>query len=168
MLLSFFYLLPTHLHFFMGTVYMSEVSFDKNPSVLDIDSVGIYKDGSWKQTNVPKAVFDTIDGKRQIFVKKPTSSYMTGDLWIISESDCTNGKIIVNGITYNANSTLIAVLPNGVTERTSFTESDWTDISTQDGIVALDQSTQALNKFSDIANDSKITPTEKQSIKLFP
>ena len=47
MLLSFFYLLPTHLHFFMGTVYMSEVSFDKNPSVLDIDSVGIYKDGSW-------------------------------------------------------------------------------------------------------------------------
>ena len=128
----------------------------------------IYKNGEWQPTNVPKAVFDTIDGKRQIFVRKPssTSKYMTGDLWIISESDCTNAKIIVNGITYNANSTLIAVLPNGVTERTSFTESDWTDISTQDGIVALDQSTQALNKFSDIANDSKITPTEKQSIKL--
>ena len=128
----------------------------------------IYKNGEWQPTNVPKAVFDTIDGKRQIFVRKPssTSKYMTGDLWVISESDCTNGKIIVNGITYNANSTLIAVLPNGVTERTSFTESDWTDISTQDGIVALDQSTQALNKFSDIANDSKITPTEKQSIKL--
>ena len=100
--------------------------------IVSSNVTSIYKNGEWQPTNVPKAVFDTIDGKRQIFVKKPTSSYMTGDLWIISESDCTNGKIIVNGITYNANSTLIAVLPNGVTERTSFTESDWTDISTQD------------------------------------
>jgi hypothetical protein len=97
---------------------------------------------------------------------------MTGDLWVISKSDCTYNSstakycITVNGTTYEDNTTLVAVLPSGTTERTSYVESDWVDISTHDGIIALDQSTQALGLLDDIASDSKITPSEKQQIKL--
>lgn len=127
----------------------------------------------WKFMNVPKSVFDDIDGKRQVFIKKPTSTsaYMNGDLWRIDRSDCTYNSttqkytITVNGTVYEENTTLIAILPTGTTSRSGFVASDWTDISTHDGIVALDQSTQALGLLDDIASDGKITASEKQDLK---
>ena len=119
----------------------------------------------WNEVeNVPDSVFDLIDGKRQIFVSKPTNvAYRTGDLWIVNAND---GTITINGVTYKENSTLVAILPNGVKERTTFTLSDWHDISTHDGIVALDKSTEALSLLGDISSDQKITPSEKQQLKL--
>lgn len=41
----------------------------------------IYKDGSWIEMAIPDAVFDTIDGKAQIFVVQPTPPYNIGDTW---------------------------------------------------------------------------------------
>ena len=38
----------------------------------------------WVQENVPKAVFDKIDGKSQIFTVVPTVPYNVGDLWCLS------------------------------------------------------------------------------------
>ena len=47
------------------------------------------KDGStykWEQQNVPKAVFDDIDGKAQIFITTPSGPYNIGDLWFNSDT----------------------------------------------------------------------------------
>lgn len=126
----------------------------------------IYTENGWQETNVPKTVFDTIDGKRQIFVSKPNSSYRTGDLWIISEEDCIAGYNVIEDITYNANTTLVAKLPDGLEERASYIATDWFDISTHEGMQALDNSVHALELLADIASDSKITPSEKQQLKL--
>lgn len=41
----------------------------------------IYKDGSWIEMAIPDAVFDTIDGKAQIFVTQPVPPYNVGDTW---------------------------------------------------------------------------------------
>ena len=126
----------------------------------------IYTDSGWQETNVPKAVFDTIDGKRQIFVSKPNSAYSTGDLWIISDLDCDSKYNVINDVTYAKNTTLVAKLPSGVNERTEYVASDWVDISTHDGKLALDNSKQAIDALNDISDDNKITPTEKQQIKF--
>ena len=47
-LLSLFYLLPQNIHFFMGTPFLSDISFTRNPQTLDISEVGVYVDGSWQ------------------------------------------------------------------------------------------------------------------------
>ncbi|KAK8821230.1 hypothetical protein WA538_005858, partial [Blastocystis sp. DL] len=52
LLYSFFYLMPTHLHFFMGTPFFSDVPFQTTPSVLDLKAVGVYQDGGVKQPGV--------------------------------------------------------------------------------------------------------------------
>lgn len=44
----------------------------------------IYKNGEWVEMPIPDDVFDTIDGKAQIFINQPTPPYSTGDLWFIS------------------------------------------------------------------------------------
>ena len=36
--------MPFHLHLFMGTPFFSETPFKTNPSVLDVDKVGVYGD----------------------------------------------------------------------------------------------------------------------------
>ena len=41
----------------------------------------IYKGGTWVEMPIPDAVFDTIDGKAQIFVVQPTPPYNIGDTW---------------------------------------------------------------------------------------
>ncbi|MBQ1573071.1 MAG: phage tail protein [Clostridiales bacterium] len=51
---------------------------------------------SWVQQNVPKAVFDDIDGKAQIFVTQPIPPYSVGDLWFGGTSSdiktCTTAR----------------------------------------------------------------------------
>lgn len=44
----------------------------------------IYKNGEWVEMPIPDDVFDTIDGKAQIFINQPTPPYSTGDLWFNS------------------------------------------------------------------------------------
>lgn len=123
----------------------------------------------WEYMNIPEVVFDELDSKRQIFVRVP-DKYMEGDLWVLDDADCTKegDKYVrtINGTKYEAKSTLIAILPDGVTERTSYVDTDWFDVSTHEGQVALDNSVQALDLLGDIASDSKITPSEKQQLKL--
>lgn len=49
MLLSLFYLMPTNLHFFMGTIYMSDIPFASDPKTLDLDAVGYSHEGAWME-----------------------------------------------------------------------------------------------------------------------
>lgn len=48
----------------------------------------IYNGSAWEETksNPPDEVFDTIDGKAQIFVRQPVPPYAVGDLWFDSAS----------------------------------------------------------------------------------
>lgn len=58
----------------------------------------IYNGSAWQEmtSTPPKAVFDAIDGKAQIFVKQPTTPYDVGDLWFDSSSadimTCTTAR----------------------------------------------------------------------------
>lgn len=60
----------------------------------------------WVQQNVPKAVFDDIDGKAQVFLSQPTTPYDVGDIWFVG----TTGDIL----------TCITAKPSG-----SFNSADW-------------------------------------------
>ena len=84
-----------------------------------------YWNGSaWEQMNIPKDVFDTIDGKSSIFVDSYTDAkagtgviskgYKERDLWILPE-DAT-----VNGVKYYKGDMLTAVSKN-----TNFDETNW-------------------------------------------
>ena len=84
-----------------------------------------YWNGSaWEQMNIPKDVFDTIDGKSSIFVDSYVDAkagtgviskgYKERDLWIIPE-DAT-----VNGVKYYKGDMLTAVSKN-----TNFDETNW-------------------------------------------
>lgn len=58
----------------------------------------IYNGSAWQEmtSTPPRAVFDAIDGKAQIFVKQPTTPYDVGDLWFDSSSadimTCTTAR----------------------------------------------------------------------------
>lgn len=41
----------------------------------------MYVDGEWVEMSIPDDLFDTIDGKAQIFVVQPTPPYAVGDVW---------------------------------------------------------------------------------------
>lgn len=49
-----------------------------------------YSDTGWVEQAAPKAVFDAIDGKAQIFINQPTVPYNVGDLWF----DSSTGDIL--------------------------------------------------------------------------
>ena len=46
----------------------------------------IYKNGEWVEMPIPDDVFDTIDGKAQIFINQPVPPYSIGDLWFNSST----------------------------------------------------------------------------------
>lgn len=84
-----------------------------------------YWNGSaWEQMDIPKDVFDTIDGKSSIFVDSYADAkagtgviskgYKERDLWIIP------GDAIVNGVKYYKGDMLTAVSKN-----TNFDETNW-------------------------------------------
>lgn len=56
----------------------------------------IYQNGIWVEMPIPDDIFDTIDGKAQIFVTQPVPPYSVGDLWFNSSTSdimtCINGR----------------------------------------------------------------------------
>ncbi|MCE5220059.1 MAG: right-handed parallel beta-helix repeat-containing protein [Clostridium sp.] len=112
----------------------------------------------WKRiedTDVVKALAnaqkaqDTADSKRRVFYNKlpstPTPPYDKGDLWTITNADDSKGdlkKCIVSK-----------------TQGQSYVETDW-ELATK----YTDDTTanEAIQKLADIANDNKLTPSEKQ------
>lgn len=89
------------------------------------DGTTNYWNGSaWEQMNIPKDVFDTIDGKSSIFVDSYADAkagtgiicngYKERDLWILPEN------ATVNGVNYYKGDMLTAVSKN-----TNFDETNW-------------------------------------------
>lgn len=50
------------------------------------DTTWYWNGTNWVQQNIPKEMFDFIDGKAQIFVNQPIVPYQVGDLWFNSET----------------------------------------------------------------------------------
>ncbi len=90
--------------------------------------------------------------KAQIFTSKQatiTNGYQVGDLWILESntvmSGCKKGTVLVSNSNAQANNT--------------FTSNHWTEITVK-------EASEALQKVNNISDDSKVTPSEKQQLKL--
>ena len=64
------------------------------------DKAYMYDGATWQESNgVPDSVWDKVDGKSSIYVKKPTNGYKKNDLWILESDDIlagyTKGTVIV-------------------------------------------------------------------------
>lgn len=115
-----------------------------------------YWNGSaWEQMDIPKDVFDTIDGKSSIFVDSYVDAkagtgviskgYKERDLWILPE-DAT-----VNGVKYYKGDMLTAVSKN-----TSFDETNWKKKVRYVGPTELNNAIDAVNEKINTINNITI------------
>lgn len=115
-----------------------------------------YWNGSaWEQMDIPKDVFDTIDGKSSIFVDSYVDAkagtgvickgYKERDLWILPE-DAT-----VNGVKYYKGDMLTAVSKN-----TSFDETNWKKKVRYVGPTELNEAINVVNEKINTINNTTI------------
>lgn len=115
-----------------------------------------YWNGSaWEQMNIPKDVFDTIDGKSSIFVDSYADAkagtgviskgYKERDLWILPE-DAT-----VNGVKYYKGDMLTAVSKN-----TNFDETNWKKKVRYVGPTELNKAIDVVNEKINTINNITI------------
>lgn len=71
---------------------------------------------AWEKQDIPQSVFDTIDGKAEIFVSKPTSGYKKNDLWFL-EAD-----YILSNVAYKSGTLVVAIRDMG----SAWSANDWT------------------------------------------
>ena len=120
------------------------------------DGTTNYWNGStWEQMNIPKDVFDTIDGKSSIFVDSYVDAkagtgvickgYKERDLWILPE-DAT-----VNGVKYYKGDMLTAVSKN-----TNFDETNWKKKVRYVGPTELNEAIDVVNKKINTINNTTI------------
>ena len=108
---------------------------------------------AWEKMDIPKDVFDTIDGKSSIFVDSYADAkagkgviskgYNERDIWILP------ADAIVNGVQYYKGDILTATA-----DRTEFNEKDWTKKVRYVGDVEL---TDAISKVNKKINDISAT-----------
>ena len=118
---------------------------------------------TWTFEDIPNAVFDLIDGKKNIYISAPITDtdndgylYHSGDMWVISSNDQNSTNTTVKNLA--SQYTVKTILLSSVDRKTTFTASDWSPTTTE-------SAEQALSDISDMANDSKLTPVEKIQIK---
>lgn len=115
-----------------------------------------YWNGSaWEQMNIPKDVFDTIDGKSSIFVDSYADAkagtgviskgYKERDLWILPED------AIVNGVKYYKGDMLTAVSKN-----TNFDETNWKKKVRYVGPTELNKAIDVVNEKINTINNITI------------
>ncbi len=81
-------------------------------TAIYVKSGNTYK---WDPAPIPQELFDSIDGKAQIFTDKPHLPYSKNDIWIVSEADVTS-----KFTTYKAGSVLTAKISSEI-----FNSSHW-------------------------------------------
>lgn len=128
---------------------------------------------AWEKQDVPQSVFDTIDGKADIFVSKPTS-YHKNDLWFLEAA------YTLSGTAYKAGTLVVA---KNDMKPTGWDANDWTkkDRYTDDTLAqqakdaadaaqdtadnAQADADAAKNRLDQWAADGVVSPTEKQGVK---
>ena len=106
----------------------------------------------WELAPVPKEVFDSIDGKAEIFVSKPTS-YNKNDVWILESSDVMPGR--------QAGSLLIASTSSDTFDANHWKEPlRYTDDAAAQAAAALaEAAAQAAQEAQGAANQAAATAT---------
>ena len=101
---------------------------------------------------------DTADGKRRVFIVTPFTPYDSGDLWADSASGDLM-KCITQRLTgsYNASDWAKA---------TKYTDDTAANLAAAAAASAAASAATANANIADISNDDKITPAEKQALKL--
>lgn len=125
------------------------------------DKAYMYDGSDWKESNgVPDSVWDIVYGKSSIFVTKPNKPlsveghedyhfYYKGDLWILEQN------YTLNGTTYDKGCILTAKQDSpSVKNGNNFNETDWDELNRYGGLL------------DDLADDSKLTPSEKQQLDI--
>ena len=111
----------------------------------------------------------TADGKSTTYLSKPTS-YSKGDLWILgSDTVHTGGK---KGDVLTANATRSSYAAADWSKKVRYTDDTAALLAQQNAEAAAETASNAQKKaetanalLSDIANDNKLTPQEKQQAK---
>lgn len=111
----------------------------------------------------------TADGKSTTYLSKPTS-YSKGDLWILeSDKIHTGGK---KGDVLTANATRSSYVAADWSKKVRYTDDTAALLAQQNAEAAAETASNAQKKaetanalLSDIANDNKLTPQEKQQAK---
>lgn len=119
---------------------------------------------TWTFEDVPDAVFDLIDGKKNIYILAPTTDvdgdgylYRKGDMWIISSDDQTSSNTNVKNLAKQYKVKTILASSVDRVKTSSFTPSDWSLLTTE-------SAEQALADIADMCNDGKLTGVEKIQI----
>lgn len=110
---------------------------------------------------------DTADSKRTVFTTTPTIPYYMGDLWLTSTSDKTGDlkKCITTRTTgsYTASDWVIATKYTDDTKANeALTNANNAQTTANNAVTSANTANDLL---SDIANDNKLTPSEKQDTK---
>ena len=111
----------------------------------------------------------TADGKSTTYLSKPTS-YSKGDLWILeSDTEHTGGK---KGDVLTTNATRSSYAAADWSKKVRYTDDTAALLAQQNAEAAAETASNAQKKaetanalLSDIANDNKLTPQEKQQAK---
>ena len=116
----------------LKTEHTGDIWFNTSPGV---QKTYRWNGSAWKETksNPPDEVFDTIDGKAQVFITTPTPPYAEGDLWFNS----TTADIM----------TCVKTRASG-----NYTASDWQKRNKYTDDTAVEQLDQALNSTQEIFN----------------
>ena len=129
----------------------STISTGNTASYINSQLSGYY----WRESNVPKGVFDRLDGKSSIFVAKPSSDtdndgylYHKGDLWLSGNTNGGDGEI------------MRAIQDCPATS--SFNNNHWVKASKYtDDTEAL----KAVNRLNGISDDKYVSPEEQKQLK---
>jgi hypothetical protein len=104
-----------------------------------------YWDGlEWQFTSVPIELFDTLDGKAVIYVKKPTDGYKQNDLWILDAGETCNPT---DDESYGEGDMLVALCDN-----TKFNDSDWTKATKYTDDTTAQRAKELANSAQEKAN----------------
>lgn len=111
------------------TAHIADTQFKK-------DTTWFWNGTEWSQQNVPESVFDTIDGKADIFVAIPTDGYKENDLWFL-EAEYT-----LSGVKYPQGTLVVAKRDMGA----AWSADDWIK---KDRYTDDTTANEALNQISD-------------------
>lgn len=135
-----------------------------------VENAGVF---SWTQIADSDAVLalqraaqaqDTADGKRRVFTSQPVTPYNVGDLW----SQGTAGDLMkckTERLTGSYNSADWEKASKYTDDTKANQAWDYADEANANAMAAIDSANTANTLLSNIANDNKLTPDEKQSTK---
>ena len=112
----------------------------------------------WRVASIPMSVYDTFDGKTNIYVNKPSHPYHVGDMWLVENNNYKNQTFADSDTTNVIKGTMLIAVSSSTG---NFKYTDWSkkDRYTDDTTALAAQAQLEL-----WSTDGLISPTERESI----